>query len=281
MRIGCHIWEPGPLTGNLDKLNQYSGTVLQTFIGDQTKFFPYDYCDADLEEFKRRKEREGIFVVVHGPFVVNLAHSKRLKLGIKSVIEHLKVCEKLGADAFVLHPGSWKDESEKEAIYHLTRSINAVLAAVPGNCMLLLENTAGGGTTAGHMDIISRVVRSICVKGKVQKGRLGVCFDTAHGWADGMELNDPEWTRSFFMTHKDVIRLIHLNNPDLQVKCGSHRDRHSLSWGKSLFSVDIMLDLVESFEELNIPMVMEAKLEAYPENFEILDEWEFMRCGRK
>lgn len=268
MRIGCHLWEPGPPINQLDRLQKYGGTVLQTFIGEMTQFFPHDYCDEDLAAFKARKERENIFVAVHGPFVVNVANSKKWSLGVKSIIKHLEVAEKMGADVLVFHPGSVKDETPEQGVYHLVKAINKILDTVPGKCKLLFENTCGGGTTAGKLDDLVKVAD------QVANPRFGICLDTAHAWADGWAFQDilevvKDW-------HK-LIMLCHLNMPEPSVAPDSHRDRHSLPWKQGAVDETWMHKVALALAERNIPMVMEASVASYEENFDALDRWEYER----
>ena len=98
---------------------------------------------------------------------------------------------------------------------------------VPGKVIVLMETTAGSGTSIGASfeemaNLISRIPSPL-------RRRVGVCVDTAHIFAAGYDIaNDYDTVMAKF---DDVIglkrlRMMHLN--DSKAPLGSRRDRHEL-----------------------------------------------------
>ncbi len=101
-----------------------------------------------------------------------------------------------------------------------------VLAQVPGDTWLVMENSSGGGgklgSTASDLGTIKRLVNSPRVK---------VCFDTAHAFEAGVLAENvtpenvkkvfDEWDREISL--KDLVAL-HVN--DSKTLHNSHTDRH-------------------------------------------------------
>ncbi len=103
--------------------------------------------------------------------------------------------------------------------------IASLLEAHPGRTRILLELTAGAGTTVGgSFEALNTIIERIP---RPERDRVGVCFDTCHAWVAGLDLRgDYEgiWQRAddTFGLHR--IGLFHLN--DAKAPFGSRRDRH-------------------------------------------------------
>jgi len=61
-----------------------------------------------LEAIDLMKENQIVLdkVIVHAPYIINLANRDNLDFGIRFLIEELERCEQLGISMIVLHPGS-------------------------------------------------------------------------------------------------------------------------------------------------------------------------------
>lgn len=90
--------------------------------------------------------------------------------------------------------------------------------------MLLLENSAGAGSTFG-----STFVQLGALLAELSDLPVGIALDTAHAAAAGFDLTDERgWRRTIEELGRwvglDRLRLIHAN--DLKSPRGSHVDRH-------------------------------------------------------
>ncbi len=96
----------------------------------------------------------------------------------------------------------------------------------PPGVELLLENTAGAGTSLGGSFIsIGNILKIFG-----DDAPLGLCLDTAHAWAAGYDLSTPEGLKRAMdelIEHvgMEKVKVIHVN--DNATPRGSHRDRHA------------------------------------------------------
>jgi deoxyribonuclease-4 len=122
--------------------------------------------------------------------------------------------------------------------------------------MLLLEITAGTGTTLGaeitHFEgILDRLS---------YPERLGLCFDTCHAIGAGWDIVSPEgyagvMARLDAHLGVDRIRCIHLN--DSKHELGSRRDRHT-HIGRGFVTLQAFRNLLNDPRFANVPMLLET-----------------------
>ena len=126
----------------------------------------------------------------------------------------------------VLHPGACTSGTETRALALVASAIGELLRERRGaKTMVLLEQTAGQGTSVGHRfeqlaTIIDRAGGST---------RLGVCLDTCHLLAAGFDIVSPRGYAATFeafdgIVGLDRLRVFHLN--DSKRPRGSRVDRH-------------------------------------------------------
>ena len=84
-------------------------------------------------------------VIVHAPYIINLANAKNLDFGISFLTEELNRCSSLNMKYLVLHPGSHVGEGIEVGINNIITGLNEVLKNYHGNTMILLETMAGKG----------------------------------------------------------------------------------------------------------------------------------------
>ena len=96
-----------------------------------------------------------------------------------------------------------------------------------GKTLLVLEATAGQGTTLGcSFEELGEMVRG--VKGHIP---IGVCIDTCHIFAAGYDIRTKkawEETLADFDKHIGLKYLVGLHLNDSKFPLGSRRDRHEL-----------------------------------------------------
>jgi len=126
----------------------------------------------------------------------------------------------------VSHPGNYIDEREA-GLQRNAGAIAEALRTAPGEVMVLLETTAGTGTSLG-----SRFGELAALRALIPdelRHRIGFCADTCHLYSAGYDLvNDyqavwAEWDRVIGLQH---LRCLHLN--DSRTPFDSHKDRHEL-----------------------------------------------------
>ena len=90
--------------------------------------------------------------------------------------------ECIGARYLVTHPGAFLDTDEATGLVRVAAALDEAHRRCPGfRVQVLLETTAGQGTTLGHrFEHLARILALVA-----DPGRLGVCFDTCHVFAAG------------------------------------------------------------------------------------------------
>jgi apurinic endonuclease (APN1) len=106
-------------------------------------------------------------------------------------------------------------------------SLGAALELVDGKTIVLMETTAGSGTSIGAS--FEEMAELIALVPPAVRHRVGVCIDTAHIFAAGYDIvSDYEGVMSRFgdVIGFERLRMMHLN--DSKAPLGSRRDRHEL-----------------------------------------------------
>ena len=181
------------------------------------------------EAFRAAVAQQGLRrVLVHHGYLANLAHPRpdALRQSRAALEDELARAELLGADGLVLHPGAHLGAGPEAGIASIVASLNAAFERVPGTVRVLLENAAGQGTTLGRsFDELARML-----EGVRETRRIGICLDTCHLFASGLDFRSPEAYGARIDEISDSIglesvRAFHLN--DAQAPLGSHLDRHA------------------------------------------------------
>jgi len=256
--FGSHLSIAGGLHNALLSAEKYGMDTVQVFTKNQQqwKCAPLsEQCIADWKSHaKRLKFRK---TVSHDSYLINLASPDPF-LQLRSMISfiaELKRCEALGVEFLVSHPGNFMDD-RASGIDRNVDGIVAGLECVPGRTILLLETTAGSGTSLGASfeemaALLQRVPRHL------QK-RVAVCADTAHLFASGYDLAggfDGVWARFEDVIGLDRLRMLHLN--DSKVPLGSRRDRHELI-GEGAIGAGAFRRIMTDPRFASIPKVIET-----------------------
>ena len=230
--IGAHMSVAGGLHCAIDHAVRHKFTCVQLFTHSPRVWKLPQFTEAAAATFQTARRNAGIqCVVVHAPYLPNCASTNAtLRARSCAAITHdLRIADAIGADFFVMHPGSARGATPATAIPRVADALLQVHAAHPWRCTFLLENTAGGGTLLGaSFDELHAIIRA--VRQAAPAARLGICLDTAHAHAAGMDLGSDTGVATLCaaLAHTvgmDALRLIHCN--DTPVTCGAHRDLHA------------------------------------------------------
>lgn len=211
MLIGAHVREDDPVA----TAAQRGADIVQMFLAD-----PQGWRKPPTHPQAEVLRGGGLPVVVHAPYVVNLASlNNRIRIpSRKLVTQHAEGAAEVGALGLVVHGGhvtAGEDTADGVANWRkfVARQHDEGGFAVP----LLLENTAGGDhAMARHFDALARLWDAIGEFG------VGFCLDTCHAFAAGEDLVDVV-ERARAITGR--IDLVHLNNS--RDEFNSARDRHA------------------------------------------------------
>lgn len=222
-------------------------TAVQVFVNNpSTVKFP-DL--STILDFTDDPKLSSLVKVIHGPYTLNLCNDPNNRMGSDVFIGgYLKSAavwaSRSGAFHMVFHVGSYKSSKEK-AKEHLERRVRQWLRnTVMSNVVLCLENDVGGGHRMGGIRFLAKLVRSVGCK------RLKVCLDTAHAYASGVDFNnDSNRLLDRLESYRDVIEVVHINQPDPDVICGKNRDRHNCKIEEGPIDVKILERIARIFKD--------------------------------
>ena len=183
----------------------------------------------EIREFRARVKAAGLGPVVsHASYLINLATTDDplRRQSIDAMGDEIDRAEALGLLGVVLHPGCYTRGSEAEGLELIADALLELLTARRrGRTMIILEHTAGQGTSLGST---FEQLASILAKTNDHK-RIGVCLDTCHLLASGYDICSPEGYADTFAQFVRLIgvarlKVFHLN--DSKKPLASRVDRH-------------------------------------------------------
>ena len=191
-------------------------------------------------------------VVIHAPYIINLANPKNEEFNISFLKQEIERVEQLGFNKIVLHPGSHVGLGVEEGIKNISKCLNMVLNKnIKVN--ILLETMAGKGTEIGkNFEEIKKIIdNTLCNE------NLKVCMDTCHMNDAGYDVTKfDELLDEFDKTiGLDRLECIHIN--DSKNIRESHKDRHE-NIGYGTIGFDNMIDIIYNERIKNIPKILET-----------------------
>jgi deoxyribonuclease-4 len=165
-------------------------------------------------------------------------------------------------DFLVTHPGNATDGDHSGGLARNAEGIARALEEVNGSTRILLEITAGSGTTVGAS---FSDLRSI-LEGVPSDHRdgVGICFDTCHAYSAGYDLvGDYEgvWAAFDGELGLDRLGLFHMN--DSKNPFASRKDRHE-HLGEGSLGPEPFRRIVLDPRFLGIPKILETPKEPDP-----------------
>ena len=245
---------------------------LQVFTHNPRTWRPTHHSAAEIAAFREKATEAGMGPLVsHGLYLMNLGAPDRevptgppakaitrniYRTSIESLRQHLEIGEALGLSGVVLHVGSSKGSTTDEAIARIGAGIAEALDAVPGECAIYLENTAGAGDTIGRTFGQLRAVADATG----HDDRLGFCLDTQHLFASGFPIHEDggidrvldEFDRTVGINR---LRCLHLN--DSKTEFDSNRDRHE-NIGEGLIGEDGFRRILGHPALQGLPVILEV-----------------------
>ena len=144
----------------------------------------------------------------------------------------------------------------QEGIELNASGITSALEAVPKGTKVLLELTAGSGTSVGGAFEHLARIREFIPSGL--RDRVGFCFDTCHGYSAGYDLVDDYdgvWDQFDSILGIENLGLIHMN--DSQHPFLSHKDRHQ-NIGDGFLGMDPFRNIMTDSRLSAVPKILET-----------------------
>ena len=227
MLFGGHVG--GGVKAAPERAEAIGADALQLFVQSPRAWRFPNHDPEVLGSFEERARAAGMEAwIVHAIYLCNFA-SPDDELYAKSVSTLRSTVDAacaIGADGVVFHVGSHLGSGFDAGLDRAAPAIQQVLERCSDTTWLLIENSAGtGGTMGRSIEEIAQLVDRIGAH-----PRLGVCLDSCHLWASGVDVTDAaafdvvldEFDKLIGL---DRLRALHVN--DSVTPLGSNRDRHA------------------------------------------------------
>jgi deoxyribonuclease-4 len=230
MLFGAHVSAAGGISQAIDRVEEIGGNAVQVFTQSPRMWRPTAHTDEEIERFrKRRKQARVRHVSCHALYLVNLASRDR-EIRTKSfdaLTATMETADSIRADAVVFHVGSHLGYGFDDALEAVAPQLRDLLELTTDDLWLCMENAAGAGGTIG------RSVAELEALFDRLDGhrRLGVCLDSCHWWASGVDVTDAGALEEALedldrRIGVERLRVLHVN--DANTTLGSNRDRHDV-----------------------------------------------------
>jgi deoxyribonuclease-4 len=275
LRIGAHVSISGGVEKAVERQKEETGNCGQIFAGSPRTWKVSEYEEEQGQKFEAEREKQGQNpYVIHSTYLVNLATPKDdlFEKSLKCLQSELEAAQKLGVEYVVFHPGAHTGSGRNTGIERIAEGIDRL--EIPQDVTLLLENTAGKGTTLGKS---MGELREMMEKTETEDEKLGVCIDTCHAHAAGYNLADEKGFRDFIQEVEedlgfDNLKVLHLN--DSKDERGSEKDNHQ-DIGYGNIGEKGFSNIVNSERLQDVPMIVETpqdNVDSYEENIEKIRE---------
>ncbi len=235
VRFGANVGTGGELRNAILRAAAMGAEAVQFFAQNARAWKSRPWDETAVGAYQQAKDAHpGVSAVFcHAPYLINLAakSSETAERSVTCLDANLLVSTSIGADGLVLHLGSHLGAGLEAVLADIVRTLRQALEKVEQATQLpaapiLLENTAGAGGTIGRS--VEDLARVLAEAGGDH--RLGVCIDTQHLFASGVDFTTPAKADQVVASLDrtvglDRLRCIHLN--DSKVPLGANSDRHA------------------------------------------------------
>lgn len=227
MLFGGHVG--GGVKAAAERAQEIGANALQLFVQSPRAWRFPDHDPAVLRSFDDRARAAGIeSVLVHAIYLCNFASPDEVIYGksVSTLRSTVDAACAIGAEGVVFHVGSHLGSGFEAGLERAAPAIEHVLERCSDTTWLLVENSAGtGGTMGRSLEELATLVDRLD-----RHPRLGICLDSCHLWASGVDVSDAATLDALLDDFDETIgldrlRALHVN--DSKTPLGSNRDRHA------------------------------------------------------
>jgi deoxyribonuclease-4 len=250
----------GGLSRAVDRAIAHGCDAFQIFTKNANQWRPRPLDRAEVRAFRSKLAAARLGPVVsHASYLINLATTNAAlrRQSLDAMGDELDRAEALGLLGVVLHPGCYTVGSADTGLTLVAEGLLTLFRARRrGRTMVLLEHTAGQGTSLGcTFEQLATIIA-----GANRHRRLGVCLDTCHLLASGYDIGSAEGYRSTCAAFERVVgfdrlRVWHLN--DSKRPLASRVDRHE-HIGRGCLGLEAFRRLVNDSRFDGLPMLLET-----------------------
>ncbi|MBZ5496490.1 MAG: deoxyribonuclease IV [Acidobacteriia bacterium] len=257
--VGAHMSIAGGIHLAFERGLRAGCRTLQIFLKNSNQWKAKRLTDEDRRLYAEAQEKSGIApVLAHSSYLINLATPDRAlyRKSQAAFVEELKRANFLGVSAVILHPGAHRSSGEVAGIAAIAAALNHALDQVPPPVSILLENTAGQGSSIGH----SFEQLAAILEGVRDADRIGFCLDTCHLFAAGYDISiEAGYRRTLRLFDRLIgcrkIRAFHMN--DCRKPLGCRVDRHT-HIGQGCIGLEAFRCLVNDRRFAAVPKILET-----------------------
>jgi deoxyribonuclease-4 len=258
--IGAHTSAAGGAPNALLEGAAIGASAIQLFTSNQKQWTGRTIEEEELALWRATREKTGIDQVMsHDSYLINLGafDPAILEKSRHAFREEIERCHLLDIPYLNFHPGAATKGTAEECLETIVQSLLSIEDLVhKGRTRLLLETTAGQGSSVGHsFEQIAQIVRAV-----EHQVPIGVCIDTCHIFVAGYDIRTQEgWLKT--LTHFDQtiglkhLKAFHVN--DSMKECGSRVDRHA-PLGQGHIGIDSFRFLMQEPRLRSIPKFLET-----------------------
>jgi deoxyribonuclease IV len=273
-RVGAHVHITGGVQNAPFTAQELGAKAFAMFTKNQRQWRAAAYDAATIRGFRDNLKNAGFapeHVLAHDTYLINLgtAEPGNRQKSLDAFVDELKRCHQLGIRLLNIHPGNHLNVvSEDQCLKLIAEAINGALDETEG-VTVVLENTAGQGSSVGYcFEHLASIIAQVA-----DRSRIGVCYDTCHGFAAGYDIRTPAAFRDTFGRLDKIIgfkflRGCHLN--DSMGELGNRKDRHK-SLGKGNIGIEAFRSIMQDPRFDEIPLILETDDESlWPQEIEML-----------
>ncbi|MGN0866767.1 MAG: deoxyribonuclease IV [Oligosphaeraceae bacterium] len=266
--IGPHLSIAGGVALSAARAKECGATGFALFTKNQRQWKAPAIPPQEAESFRNACAEGGYppeAILPHDSYLINLGNPDpdKCQAAREAFAEELRRVEALGLSMLNFHPGSGLGAPREETLRRIAQGIQQALDQTE-RAVAVVENTAGQGTLAGKdLEELQKIVEWVD-----RPGRIGVCIDTCHAYAAGIDLSTPQGLDAFWTEFQErlgfeLLRGMHWN--DTKSGLGSHLDRHA-PLGEGHLGWETFLTLARDPRLEGIPLILETpEPERWPE----------------
>lgn len=258
--LGAHTSAAGGSFNALYEGQKIGATAIQFFTSNQKQWQGRKIGEEEVKLWEKALEETGISEVMsHDSYLINLGSPDpdMLRKSRKAFHEEIERCHLFKCAYLNFHPGAATDGNEEKCLETIAQSL---LECEPllqkGKTRLLLETTAGQGTSVGHrFEQIASIIGELH-----RKIPIGVCIDTCHVFVAGYDIRTEFGWKKTLQEFDEIIGLNHLyafHLNDSQKDLGSRVDRHACI-GHGKIGLESFRFLMDSPKTRDLPKYLET-----------------------
>ncbi|KAH6887300.1 xylose isomerase-like protein [Coprinopsis sp. MPI-PUGE-AT-0042] len=266
-KVGAHVSAAGGVANAPVNAAEIGCSAFALFLKSQRKWSSPPLSPRSIALFKHRMKQLNFDpktdVLVHGNYLVNLGNpdaSKR-KVAYDCFLDEIRRCGQLGVTLLNIHPGSTVSlTTPANSCSLIAECINEAhretVGGLGADVVVVLENMAGSGNVIGST--FEEI--ALIIAGVDDKTRVGVCFDTCHGFSAGYDFRTKAgWDETMRKFDEAIglkyLKAMHLN--DSKTEFGSKKDRHE-SIGMGSLGLTSFHHILNDQRTKDIPLVLET-----------------------